>query len=105
MDLQKVLADADKALADCEASPDWAGQDNPLAKVEAIRLRAWRDIVALGFEAEEIQVGVDIFPQEMELFHLAGSLGWKAVHSWFEPPCKVDGGEITVYYEVETPDR
>lgn len=37
MDLQQVLADARQAIADCEAAPDWASQDNILAKVEAIR--------------------------------------------------------------------
>lgn len=105
MNLQQALADAQQAIADCEAAPDWANQDNLLAKVEAIRLKAYRDILALSFEEIEIQVDVSIIPDDdMSVFHLAKELGWKTRHSWYEPACKTDGGEITVYYEVETPE-
>lgn len=103
LNLQTVLDEAQKRIADCEAAPDWASQDNLLAKVEAIRLRAYQEIIALGFEDPEIQVDVSVIPTEdTRIFSLAAELGWVTRHSWYEPACKTDGGEITIYYETET---
>lgn len=75
---------------------------NILARVEAIRLRARKDILALGFAENEASVDVSLFGfDDMGIFHLAKELGWKATQSWYEPPVKTEGGEITIYYEPE----
>jgi hypothetical protein len=102
-DLPELFAEVNKRLADCEAAPDWTNQDNLLAKVEAIRARAYADIMALGFEEFEISVDVGIVPEDDagRLFHLAKECGFVAGHSWFEPACKTTGGDITIYFDVE----
>lgn len=101
--LPKILAEVNKRLADCEAAPDWANQDNLLAKVEAIRLKALQDILALGFEFEEvISVDVSFAVADSRLIHLANELEWHTdKHGWIEPACKTTGGEIMIYFEPE----
>lgn len=80
----------------------WASQDNLLAKVEAIRLKARQEILALGFDADEVAMDVSLFSLDgMAIFHLAQELGWKGTQSWYEPPTKIEGGDITIYYEPE----
>jgi len=80
--------------------PNWASQDNLLAKVEAIRLKARQDILALGFDESETSVDVSLQSLDgMAIFHLAIELGWKAGLYWYEPPVPTEGGDITIYYE------
>lgn len=101
-DFQQIKQDAEKRLQDCYDAPDWANQDNTLAKVEAIRLQAYRALLALGFEDEEISVDVSIIPEDMPLFRLAKELKWHCnKHGWYEPACETDGGSITIYFEPE----
>lgn len=102
-DFHKIFDDAQKRIEDCKNAPDWVNQDNTLAKIEAIRLKAYQEIMALGFDFPEIQVDVSIMPVDDDsIYRLAASLGWITRHSWYEPICKTDGGEITIYYEAET---
>lgn len=92
-----------KRIEDCKNAPDWANQDNILAKIEAIRLKAYREILALGFDFPEIGVDVSIMPVDSDsIYHLAASLGWIAKHSWYKPVCPSETGEITIYYEIDT---
>lgn len=104
------IARATQEIANRKNAIDWASQNNLLAKVEAIRLKARQDILALvpdvpggaGFDAEEVAVDVSLFSLDgMAIFHLAGELGWKATQSWYEPPAPTEGGDITIYYEPE----
>lgn len=96
------LAQVTQEIANRKNAPDWASQDNLLAKVEAIRLKAHREILALGFDVEEAAVDVSLFSLDgMAIFHLAKELGWKTRQSWYEPPAPTEGGDITIYYEPE----
>lgn len=96
------LAQVTQEIANRKNAIDWASQNNLLAKVEAIRLKARQDILALGFDAEEAAVDVSLFSLDgMAIFHLAGELGWKSRQSWYEPPAPTEGGDITIYYEPE----
>ncbi len=82
------------------ASTPGLREGNVLTKVEAIRLKARNDILALGFKDSQLSVDVGIFgAEEIGIFHLAQELGWTAAKSWYEPPVKTDGGEITIYLE------
>lgn len=96
------IARATQEIADAKNAPDWSSQDNLLAKVEAIRLKARQEILTLGFDADEVAMDVSLFSLDgMAIFHLAQELGWKATQSWYEPPTKTEGGDITIYYEPE----
>jgi hypothetical protein len=116
--MQDRIARATQEIANRKSPPDpstlrqssgepslrtgWASQDNLLAKVEAIRLKAHKDILALGFDENEAKVDVSLIGLDsMAIFHLAKELGWKATQSWYEPPAPTEGGEITIYYEPE----
>lgn len=100
--MQYQITQAIQEIASRKNAPDWANQDNLLAKVEAIRLKAYRELLALGFDDNEAHLDVSIIPHDsMELFHLAKGLGWKSRQSWYEPPAPTEGGDITIYYEPE----
>lgn len=102
-DFEQIKQEAERRLQDCYDAPDWANQDNILAKVEAIRLQAYKALLALGFEDEEISVDVALVPQDTQpLFRLAQELKWHvSKHGWYEPACETDGGSITIYFEPE----
>lgn len=72
-------------------------QDDSLAKIEAIRLQAYHDIKALGFNDDEVSVDVSLF--SMSILHVARQSGWHDFSNWYESPIKAEGGEITVYCE------
>ena len=106
--MQEKITQAIQEIAKRKNATDWASQDNLLAKIEAIRLKARQDILALGFDENEVSVDVSLFSlalgvpegaDGMAIFHLAKELGWKTRHSWYEPPVLTEGGDITIYYE------
>ncbi len=100
--MQHQLDRAIQEIAASRRAPDWASQDNLLAKVEAIRLQARASIWALGLDPDEFAVDVSIIPADSnELFHLAKELGWQSRQHWYEPPAPTEGGDITIYYEPE----
>lgn len=100
--MQDIVARTIQEIADRKNATPWASQENLLAKVEAIRLKAYRELLALGFDEDEVHSDVSIIPNDsMELFHLAKELGWRSRLSWYEPPAPTEGGDITIYYEPE----
>ena len=100
--MQARIAQATQEIANRQNAIDWASQDNLLAKVEAIRLRARAELWALGLDENEVSVDVSIIPNDsMTIFHLAKELGWKSRQHWYEPPVPTEGGDITIYYEPE----
>ena len=102
LDMQARIAQAIQEIVNRKNAIDWASQDNLLAKVEAVRLKARQELLTLGFDENEISVDVSITPNDsMALFHLAKELEWKSLHHWYEPPAPTEGGDITIYYEPE----
>ena len=68
--MQARIEQALTTIANRKDALDWASQDNLLAKVEVIRLRARQEILVLGFDENEISVDVSIIPADsMDLFH------------------------------------
>lgn len=101
-DFEQFKQEAKRRLQECYDAPKWESQDNLLAKVEAIRLRAYQEILALGFEDEEITVDISLSPEEMTIFQLAKELKWHvSKNGWYEPACETNGGSITIYFEPE----
>lgn len=71
-----------------------------MAQVEAIRQHALAQILALGFDKEEVQVDIGISPADSDsLYKLAQALGWQPTHNWYESPEATECGNVTLYFE------